>query len=129
MLRFVDGQEEVLLVVGEPMTIEISQGAGREPALHHLVNVVRVKDISSTPTTMVWEMSDAIYRNIQVDPRETWIRVKRFGRGKRDTHYEITAGSKVDEKDQRCAQAKHPICLELVAAETRARYARRDRRS
>ena len=130
VLRFVDGQEEVLLAVGEPMTFEAPQGPKQEPALRHLVNVVRIEDLTAAvPTTTVWEMSDAVYRNIQVDPREFWIRGKRHGRGKRGTRYEIKVERKADEKDLRCAAVKHPICLKLVATETRARYQRRDRRS
>jgi len=129
VLRFVDGQEEILLVVDEPLTFEIPQGPGRDPAVRHLVNVVRLKDLSLfIPTTMVWEMSDAVFRNIPADPREFWIRVARHGRGKHDTRYDIQVEWRASEKDLHAVSLKHPICLELAAAETRARYTRRDRK-
>jgi hypothetical protein len=118
-LRFVSGQSEVLLAVSEPLTFDLPQAGRRSyPATRHVVNVVLQRSFNTEPAALVWEISDHLYRSIVCDPTSWWIKVTRYGSGKKDTRYEIEALRKVTDTEKKIAMSKLQTNLETVVRET-----------
>ncbi len=128
MLRFVAGQTEELLVVGEPVQYELPPRDNETyPAVRHLANVVKrnTLDNNSERICHVWDMSDFVYRSLTCDPRRTWVRVTRHGRGKKSTRFEVAAIGDANDIERHCANKKIAHDLLRVANDTCARRNKR----